>query len=195
MFFGDTKVVITKEDVMNLPEKAQRFFDGDKTVILNSNFQEFQYMSWRDAFSMVYVGKAEIVSMRDRGVHPEMMMPLVIRLKDLRKFYKTHVEWGKTAVHIRDEWTCQYCGEKVTKDSATIDHVIPKAQGGQNGWLNTVCSCFPCNNAKEDRTPSQAGMTLIRQPYQPTIAEFYYKDIANSGGVHLVQLTWQKMGV
>lgn len=29
----------------------------------------------------------------------------------------------------RDNWICQYCGEKVSTDNATIDHYIPQSKG------------------------------------------------------------------
>jgi len=49
-----------------------------------------------------------------------------------------------------------------------VDHVVPRAQGGQDSWLNTVASCAEDNHRKADRTPEQAGMPLLRQPFEPT---------------------------
>jgi 5-methylcytosine-specific restriction endonuclease McrA len=33
--------------------------------------------------------------------------------------------------------------------------------------LNTVASCYACNNFKDDRTPEEAGMTLHIKPFVP----------------------------
>jgi 5-methylcytosine-specific restriction endonuclease McrA len=52
-----------------------------------------------------------------------------------------------------------------------VDHVVPRAQGGQDSWLNTVASCAEDNHRKADRTPEQAGMPLLRQPFEPTPAD------------------------
>lgn len=41
--------------------------------------------------------------------------------------------------------TCQYCG---SKKQLTLDHVIPKAWGGQHTWDNVVAACSPCNSKK-----------------------------------------------
>jgi len=30
----------------------------------------------------------------------------------------------------RDNWICQYCGETVSRDNATLDHYIPQRKGG-----------------------------------------------------------------
>ncbi|CAM5256744.1 hypothetical protein SFUMM280S_10215 [Streptomyces fumanus] len=38
-------------------------------------------------------------------------------------------------------------------------------------WLNTVASCAEDNHRKANRTPEQAGMPLLRQPFEPTPAD------------------------
>lgn len=58
----------------------------------------------------------------------------------------------------------------------TIDHIIPKARGGEDSWMNLVAACLPCNNRKGDRTPNEAVMQLLVKPYHPNYIMF----IANS---------------
>lgn len=48
---------------------------------------------------------------------------------------------------------------------------MPRAQGGADTWLNTVASCAEDNHRKADRTPEQAGMRLLRKPFEPTPAD------------------------
>lgn len=43
--------------------------------------------------------------------------------------------------------------------------------GGQDTWLNTVASCAEDNHLKAARTPEQAGMPLLRQPFVPSPAQ------------------------
>jgi 5-methylcytosine-specific restriction endonuclease McrA len=50
-----------------------------------------------------------------------------------------------------------------------LEHVIPRAQGGQGAWENLVAACRDCNARKADRTPAEAGMRLLRQPRRMTI--------------------------
>jgi 5-methylcytosine-specific restriction endonuclease McrA len=52
-----------------------------------------------------------------------------------------------------------------------VDHVVPRAQGGADSWLNTVASCAEDNHRKADRTPEQAGMPLLREPFEPSPAD------------------------
>ncbi|NEO82795.1 MAG: HNH endonuclease [Spirulina sp. SIO3F2] len=64
----------------------------------------------------------------------------------------------------RDQHTCQYCG---AQRQLTLDHVLPRAQGGRHTWDNVVAACAPCNGRKGPRTPEQARMPLHRKPKAP----------------------------
>src|SRR5207248_1607704 len=70
-------------------------------------------------------------------------------------------------IFLRDQNTCQYCGDFFNKAQLTLDHVIPIVQGGRKCWENIVTACKPCNQKKGGRTPVQAGFQLIRKPRQP----------------------------
>lgn len=43
--------------------------------------------------------------------------------------------------------------------------------GGGDSWLNTVASCAEDNHRKADRTPEQAGMPLLHEPFVPSPAD------------------------
>lgn len=153
-----------------------------RCIVLNQDMTILGTTTYKRAIKLIVKGRAEVLAESDRMVHPTMYIPKVIRLiKAIRNLWRTSVPWSKQNVHVRDLFRCQYCGEYISKNKVTIDHVIPVAQGGKNKWENTVCSCFNCNNTKEDRTPSQAHMSLLRQPYQPTIMEFMLRKIKSEG--------------
>ena len=154
----------------------------DKVIVLNRDMTVLGTTSYKKAIKLVVKGRAESILDSNKKIHPSMYIPTVIRLvKAIRSLWRKRVEWSKRNVHVRDSYTCQYCGNPVSKSSATIDHVIPKGSGGKNSWENTVCACFACNNMKEDRTPSQAHMSIARQPYAPTIMEFLLMKIKAEG--------------
>lgn len=44
--------------------------------------------------------------------------------------------------------SCAYCGEIITPDIYTLDHVIPRIDGGTNNINNIVIACIRCNTAK-----------------------------------------------
>ena len=52
----------------------------------------------------------------------------------------------------RDNFQCQYCGRTPKKDKCklVIDHILPKARGGNNEVSNLIISCEECNSGKTD---------------------------------------------
>jgi hypothetical protein len=50
---------------------------------------------------------------------------------------------------------CTYCGCLVRAKTATLDHVIPKSQGGRSTEGNLVLCCKACNSVKAARPPGE----------------------------------------
>jgi hypothetical protein len=62
----------------------------------------------------------------------------------------------------RDNWTCQYCGEKVTEESATLDHYIPQSKGGNHSKGNLRTCCLLCNSIKSGTFFEEAAPHILR---------------------------------
>ncbi len=41
---------------------------------------------------------------------------------------------------------CWWCGQYVTEELLTIEHLYPQSRGGSNSFENLRLSCFQCNN-------------------------------------------------
>ncbi len=142
-----------------------------RVLVLNSSFEFLGFCDWQSAINAVYTGKVIVEEEYDDVVHSvstSMRIPAVIRLrKYIKVVYErvTFVSYTKRNVHLRDNYICQYCGDK--KKELTIDHVIPESRGGLTNWDNTVSACTACNYEKDNRTPHEAGMKLIRIPHKP----------------------------
>lgn len=54
------------------------------------------------------------------------------------------------AVFRRDEFTCQYCGQKPPEVILVTDHVVPHSKGGTDDEPNLITSCEACNSGKSD---------------------------------------------
>ncbi len=154
---------------------------SNQVVVLNANYTFLSITSWQNAVCLLIEGKAEALEETEREIRNHdrtvvVTVPLFIRLvKYVRSIFKTKVPYSRKNVIIRDKQTCVFCGKYIEKfDDCTIDHVIPKAQGGKSVWENAVTACRKCNNRKADRTPSQANMFLRYQPYRPTISEYIH---------------------
>lgn len=72
-------------------------------------------------------------------------------------------EWRRLRQEVleRDDYTCHYChrrrkdervyaGPGKTRSAMTVDHVIPRAKGGDDSPENLVACCVDCNLAKGD---------------------------------------------
>lgn len=74
----------------------------------------------------------------------------------------------------RDRFLCAYCGTKYAAEALTRDHVIPLSRRGADVWENVVTACKPCNHVrKRNRTPEEAGMSLLYVPYAPCRSEYF----------------------
>ncbi len=97
----------------------------------------------------------------------EIRVPKIIRLVVYDKLPKATVKFNRKNIFARDKSRCQYCGKKVPTSELSLDHVIPRTQGGTSSWKNIVCACTNCNKHKGGRRPEEAGMKLICKPVKP----------------------------
>lgn len=138
-------------------------------LVLNSTYVPISRTKVSRAITLVLEGLAVIEESdplrRLRHKHGEFPYPTVLRLLKFVKvpFKYGEVTWTKAGVMRRDHHICGYCG----KNATTVDHILPRAQGGQNTWLNTVASCERCNFKKRDRRPEECGMVLRTKPHVP----------------------------
>jgi 5-methylcytosine-specific restriction endonuclease McrA len=138
-------------------------------LVMNASYEALHTVSLKHAVKML-VREVAVVheTVSDTDFIGHLPRPKAIRLvkfifpkwkHDLR-----HRSYSKNAVHERDKWTCAYCGGF----GDTIDHIVPKARGGRATWMNSITACEDCNGRKKkSRTPEEAGMPLLFQPYDP----------------------------
>lgn len=160
-------------------------------LLINADYRPIKAVTWERAFALIYEGKAELVeTFANKFLHSAKEIfewPAVVRLL---KFVQVRgkVRFKRTNVLSRDNYTCQYCGDRPTTkagkpdlENLTIDHVVPRAQSrgakvtlpwskkevAVTSWENVVAACYSCNTRKADRTPQQAGMSLVAHPKVP----------------------------
>ncbi len=102
-----------------------------------------------------------------RTVSTEIQVPRIIRLLSYERMPKHTVKFNRRNIFARDHNQCQYCGKRFPTTDLSLDHVIPRSQGGAATWDNIVCACLACNIKKGGRTPKQANIKLIRKPEKP----------------------------
>ena len=138
-------------------------------LVLNASYEPVNITRARRAIVLLIKGVAEIEEARDRFVHVGLQLPCVIRLRQYRRLPIRIQTLSRKNILLRDGHVCQYCGEKFNSSELELEHVIPRAQGGQSTWENLVAACRTCNSRKANRTPPEAGMKLLRKPRVVTI--------------------------
>jgi 5-methylcytosine-specific restriction endonuclease McrA len=108
-----------------------------------------------------------------RAVSFRMRVPEVLTLTRYDRPRNNAVTFSRRNIFKRDHSTCQYCGTRPGSSELTIDHVVPRAQGGTSTWENCVLACVACNARKANRTPEQAGLKLRRRPTRPAWKPLY----------------------
>lgn len=137
------------------------------TLVLNASYEPLCVVPVRRAVVLLLSQKAELVSGAGRPFRSErstLEVPSVIRLVQLvRVPFRARVRLDRRAVFARDGHRCQYCGGP----AESIDHVIPRARGGQHVWENVVAACRPCNTRKGSSLLEDTAMVLRRRPQAP----------------------------
>jgi len=157
-------------------------------LVLNRYFVPITITSVKRAFVMLYGGIAKAVDteyntfdfeswaqiseFRDqdevvRTVSSIIKTPRVIILVRYEGAIRKEARFNRLNIFRRDGGRCQYCSKQFSRSELTIDHVVPRTQGGRSAWDNVVCCCIDCNRKKGGRTPAQARMKLKTVPKKP----------------------------
>lgn len=122
-------------------------------------------IDWQMAIKLVYLNKVMIVKEYDdwtvRSQKLELRVPSIVMTKRYVK-PRQRVLFNRKMVYLRDNYTCQYCGEQFTTKDLTLDHVKPKSLGGNSTWSNLVTCCATCNWLKGAKV-----MDPLNKPKEP----------------------------
>ena len=169
---------------------------SSSVLVLNRHYAAVRVISARRAFCLLFKGIAEIVAAEDdawqsydfeswrevseyrarferdqhewvRCVRFELAVPRIVRLLVYDRLPRREVKFTRRNIYARDRNRCQYCGHRFPTSELSLDHVIPRSQGGGTDWANIVCCCVKCNVRKGGRTPEEARMRLITEPVKP----------------------------
>lgn len=152
-----------------------------RCLILNQDNQLLHISNWKRAIQLVLNEKIRVISKYERKIHTEKIDYEIPAVAMLNRYVvtksKEHIfnRPSKKILLIRDKFSCQYCGVKLSYNTATIDHVIPREKGGKDHILNCVSSCKKCNNLKDnmflDEFEKKTGIYLRNEPRHLTEEE------------------------
>ena len=141
---------------------------NSRVLVLNQNYEPMSICSARRAVVLLYLEKAEIIERNHEFVHSVntvIPLPSIVRLCRLVHVPRKRIQLNRKNIIKRDKHQCQYCG--TVEGSVTVDHILSKDRGEQDSWENLVCACVKCNSKKRNRTPREAGMSLLKKPRKP----------------------------
>lgn len=156
-----------------------------RALLLNASYEPMRIVSWQKALVLWFQDKVEVLEYHPvfaRSVRSSFQLPSVLRLKEyVRPRALSVVRFCRENVYIRDDFTCQYCGEEHAEKHLTLDHVVPASKKGQKTWTNVVTACRKCNQRKANRTPEQANMPLLTRPVVPQWLPVVSVELENDG--------------
>lgn len=153
-----------------------------RVLLLNSDWSPLQFISDMRALRLLMKGRAEVITLGETQsmwneyyttVTNKFQIPATIRLHFRVNVNPSVSRFRKRILYNRDGWACQYCSKKLSWNTVTIDHVIPKCRGGKTTWKNCVVCCKQCNRNKGSKLPQEANMRLLKQPSEPRIVHFW----------------------
>jgi 5-methylcytosine-specific restriction endonuclease McrA len=121
----------------------------------------------------LFKGHINVIKEYDKTIHisnKEIRLPKIVMLNRYIKV-DHKPKFSRKNIYLRDNYTCQYCGQKFSAEDLTFDHLIPRKNGGQTTWDNIVTCCKACNCKKGCKSAEEVGMHLLSQPHIPTIKE------------------------
>jgi 5-methylcytosine-specific restriction endonuclease McrA len=140
-----------------------------KVLVLNLNYEPIGVCNVKRAVILLFLGKGEVIEHYQnsyiRSTSSMYPAPSIIRLYLYIYVPQKKLILTRRNVLKRDNYQCQYCGTRNLP--MTVDHIIPKDQGGSYTWENLVCACTRCNTKKGNRTPEEARFTLRTKPKRP----------------------------
>lgn len=180
---------------MASPDRPVSGLDA-KVLVLNKYYAAVRVVTARRALCLLFKDHAEIICVEEgqyltyrfnewlsiadlqwdvererhdwvQALRFRIAVPRVIRLYSYDRIPRERVRLTRRNLFARERNQCMYCGTRLPTSELTIDHVVPRSQGGVDTWENLVAACRGCNARKGGRTPEQAGMSLVRQPRAP----------------------------
>ncbi|PRY21407.1 5-methylcytosine-specific restriction endonuclease McrA [Aliiruegeria haliotis] len=148
--------------------------ESHRTLVLNADMRPLSWAplsvwNWQDA--LVAVLQERVIQVKAyegvqvHSAHDAFEIPAVVALKTFRR--RKAVSFTRYHLFLRDEFRCQYCGDTFRAKDLTFDHIVPRSRGGGSSWSNIVACCARDNRRKGNKSLREAGMKLLRKPFEP----------------------------
>ncbi|MGC8638358.1 MAG: HNH endonuclease [Isosphaeraceae bacterium] len=155
-----------------------------QALVLNRNWQPIHVTTVVRALLMLWNDSARVVDAADyrlysweqwlelpvregmpciRTGRARLRVPEVLALARYDRLPFSAVTFSRRNVAKRDHYTCQYCGSQPGSDALTVDHVVPRSQGGQTSRPATRAT-----PARPTELPTRPACACASSPSAPT---------------------------
>jgi len=157
--------------------------ENSKCLLLNADYSPLKLIGWQKAmvwsmkFHQDHNYAIKIMQYyRDKFIqgtsNKQYPVPLIAKTIQYFNIYNRSLKFSRHNLFIRDNYTCQYCGNNFHYNELTYDHVIPKSKfisgpTHATSWENVTTACVTCNRKKSNRTLDQAKMKILNIPKKP----------------------------
>jgi 5-methylcytosine-specific restriction endonuclease McrA len=124
---------------------------------------DYNVYKWEEWIKLKVKEKEEYISTTSFNIR----IPEIIILTQYGKVPDYDVRLTKKNISIRDQYKCQYTGEKLNPKDADIDHIVPKSKGGKTSWDNLVFTSKKLNRKKGNKHLRETGLKLVKKPKKP----------------------------
>jgi len=140
------------------------------TLVLNASYEPLSIIPATRAVSLIIAERAIALDNSEvvfNSATQSINVPYVIRLnKYVKKSgVSKQAKFSRRGVMVRDGFNCVYCG----KYADTIDHVVPRMDGGLSTYENCVAACTSCNRKKGHKTLHEMNWSLSFKPKAPSL--------------------------
>ena len=153
--------------VATVAKSLVKVWNDTARIVDPADYRQYTWSDWAE------LRPSEDESFIRTGRLCRLRVPEVVTLTKYDRLPANAVTFSRRNVFKRDRFTCQYCGRQPGSEELTIDHVVPRAQGGTSSWDNCVLACVECNTRKADRTPKQGDLQLRKEPHRPLWRPLY----------------------
>lgn len=120
-------------------------------------------LSWEQWLELEPLDDTYYIATKSRKIR----VPTVVIAYRYRGMPKRSLRFSREHLIALHGRRCAYTDKVLPDEELTVDHVVPRAQRGANTFANTVPCDRKVNLKKGNRTPEQAGLTLIHPPKVP----------------------------
>ncbi len=160
-------------------------------LVLNRYYMSVRVVDVRRAMTLLYRGCAEVITIEDeqycsydfeswcelsllhamekqegedflRTPHQEVQVPRIVRLVLYDRVPKSSVRFNRKNYLRATGIVANTVGKTRPMSQLSLDHVLPRSQGGKTTWENVVCSCMNCNSRRVVELPCKLGCVCCR---------------------------------